>query len=116
MGSITGVSGKAEGPPCAPGMMGGVSILRFGRSLPLVELFETFMVVGMVLIMLATAVHFTFVNISAVLSADNISPKGVIVANAAAKAQPVWIGIGVVMFILGVIMYYFDRRVVSAPP
>lgn len=116
VGSITGVAGPpsaAGGPGCAGSILGGVSILRFGRSLPLIELFETFMITGLVLIMVSAANHFTFTNMASILKNETASPASVSIATSAAGAQGLWIAIGAAFVIIGVVLYYLHRRVIS---
>ncbi len=109
----SGVGGS--GGPCGPGVLSGVSILRFGKSLPLIELFETFMITGIVLVTVASASFFTFHHMAEILKSEGGSPSSVNIANAAAQSQPVWIGIGAVIFVIGIVLYYLHRRIVSSP-
>ena len=107
--------GLSGGGPCPEGIIGGMSILRFGKSLPLVELFETFMITGMVVVAVASAAYFSYHNMAEILKAEGGSPSSVNLANAAAHSQPIWIGVGAVFFFLGVILYYLHRRIISSP-
>lgn len=109
----------SAGPlPCSGNTVGissGVSLLRFGRSIPFLELFEAFIVVGLVLIAVSTSTYYTFRNMTDVLKADGGTPSSVNIANSAAAAVPVWIGIGVLIFIMGIIFYYLHRRFQDTP-
>lgn len=110
----TMMSESIEKPPSScmnEGIFSGVSLLRFGRSIPIVELFEVFLITGFILIAVSTGIYFTFHNVSEILKSSGGSPASVNVANAAANAQPVWIGIGVLIFVLGIVFYYLHRRV-----
>lgn len=118
LGSITGSSSSSKmggGGPCGPGVISGMSILRFGKSLPLIELFETFMIAGVVLVAVASAAFFTFHHIAEILKSEGGSPASVNLANAAAHSQPVWIAVGIVIFFIGVVLYYLHRRIISSP-
>lgn len=116
IGSITGSAGTSSGGgSCSSGVIGGMSILRFGRSLPLIELFETFMIAGLVLVAVASSSYFTFLRMGDILKSEGGSPSSVNVAYAAAHTEPVWIGVGIVMFVIGIILYYLHRRIVASP-
>lgn len=120
VGSITGVGdGGAQasrgGGSCSPGVIGGASILKFGRSLPLVELFEAFMIVGLVLLCVTASNYFAFHNIATILKNEGGVPSSVNMADAAASAQSVWIGVGALLFFLGIVLYYLHRRIQQSP-
>jgi hypothetical protein len=116
IGSITGAAtAQSGGPPCGAGVIGGMSILKFGKSLPLVELFETFMIIGMVLVAVAASSYFTFHHIASILKNEGGSPSSVNIANAAAGSQPVWIAIGIVIFVIGIVLYYVHRKLINTP-
>lgn len=102
-------------PQCGGIESGGVSILKFGRSLPLVELFETFMITGLVLITVSASSFYTFRSIADLLKTEGASPTAINMANTAANSHPAWIGVGAVMFIVGVILYYLHRRISNNP-
>lgn len=115
LGNITNTSGVTRtGGPCPENAI-GMTIMRFGKSLPLVELFEVFMITGFVLIAVASAAYFTFHNMADILKSEGGSPSSVNIANAAAHAQPVWIAVGFLIFVIGILFYYFHRRVIGAP-
>lgn len=120
VGSITRVTGQQPtlaggGGPCGSGMISGLSILRFGKSLPLLELFETFMITGMIMIMVCAVNHFTFTSMASILKNESGSPASVGIATAAAGAQGLWIAIGAGLVIIGVVLYYLHRRVLNTP-
>lgn len=115
LGSITGNPQSSGGPPCTTGNFAGATILRFGKSLPLIELFETFMIAGFVLVCVAAANYFTFHNIASILKNEGGSPASVNLANAAANSNPVWVAIGIVLFVIGLLLYYLHRRVLNSP-
>lgn len=114
LGSITGAAQTTSGgPPCSQGLIAGPSILRFGKSLPLVELFEAFMIAGFVLVCVASANYFTFRNIATILKNEGASPASVNLATAASNSNPVWIVGGLILFVIGVLLYYLHRRVLN---
>lgn len=117
LGSITGSGGgvSTSAGPCGPGELGLMSVLRFGKSLPLIELFETFMIAGIVLVAVASASYFTFHNMANILKSEGGSPATINLANEAAHSQPVWVAVGIVIFVIGVLMYYLHRRIISSP-
>lgn len=118
VGSITGVGGGGAGdagPPCSGPSMVGASILRWGKSLPLIELFETFMIAGLVMLMLSINNHYTFENMATILKNEGGSPASIDIASGASRSQSVWIGISATFVVVGVILYYLHRRVIAAP-
>jgi hypothetical protein len=116
LGSITGSTPDKPktGAGCGSSVFENVSILRFGKSLPLVELFETFMIVGLIMMAVTGANYYTFHQISSILKSEGGSQASVNTAESAARAQPVWIAVGFLIFLIGILLYYLHRRIVSS--
>ncbi len=73
------------------------------------------MITGFVLIAVSSSSYFTFIHIVDILKSEGGTPATVNLANAAAHSQPIWIAVGTVIFFIGIILYYFHRRIVSNP-
>lgn len=116
VGSLTGSGNERRGRSgCPQEEIGGMSILKFGKSLPLLELFETFMITGTIMIIIFTSSFYTYHSMSQILKTEGGSPASINIADAAAHAQPVWIGVGAVILLIGFILYYLHRRVLLTP-
>lgn len=113
VGNITGSFTQTASGSCRTGGFSAETILKYGKSLPLIELFETFMIIGLVLMAVFAANYYAFHNISAILKSDGGTQSSINVVDAAAHTQPVWIAIGAVFFIIGVVLYFLHRRIAA---
>ena len=108
-------TGSPTVPSCNASIIGGVSILKFGKSLPLIELFETFMIIGLVLAAVTSSTWYTFHTIANIIKAEGGSQNSYNIAHSAAGTQPVWFCAGIIIFGIGIILYYIHRRLLSSP-
>lgn len=77
------------------------------------ELFETFMIVGLVMVMVAGSNNFLFSKFAQILKNEGGAPVTISLMNNAAADQGLWIGIGVLFVVVGTFLYYLHRRVVG---
>lgn len=108
LGSLT--SGGETAERGCPGSTSS-TILKFGKSIPFVELFEAFLVIGAVGLITATSTYYSFTRVKAMLEQDpNAALKAAQIAQVSAESQSLWIVIYIIFIIIAIVFYYFYRR------
>jgi len=93
----------------------GNTILKFGKSIPIVELFEGLIVIGTIVFFNALSLYFLLNTWSDMLNSDPVAAtKAADIASQAAKLQSVWIAIGLILLFVGFVFYFLHRSSVNA--
>lgn len=86
------------------------SILKYSKALPVVELFETFMICGFGLLMMSLALYFSFGSVAKMYKTEGMTLAEA--SNIAANMQNTfvaWMAIGGLILLLGIVLYYVHR-------
>lgn len=93
----------------------GHSILKYGKTIPFIELFEGLIVIGFIILINALTLYFIMNTWTSILQSDpSISSKTVDMTTQASQLQSAWIAIGIVIILLGALFYFLHRRAITA--
>jgi len=86
------------------------TILKYSKSLPVVELYETFMICGFGLFMLSIAMYHAFGSIASIYKTEGMTlAEASKIATTIQESFVAWIAVGCLILLIGVLLYYAHR-------